>query len=86
MKKRLTTILAFTAAVVLVSSITYAATKKKEAKSLPHPSEISEEEALKAELLGTTEENEIKVPPIDDTKNTDAEEFIAQIIAPQPRN
>jgi len=86
MKRRLTPILAVTFAVVLVSSITYAATKKKEAKSVPRPSEISEEEALKAELLEATEENEIKVPTFDDTKKSDAEEFIAQIIAPQPKN
>jgi len=62
MKRRVTQILTFTIAIVLVGSIAYASKKKVKTKSVPQTPETSEEEALKAELLDATEDHENKLP------------------------
>ena len=60
-KSRVATIVTISVALVLISSVTYAAGKKKQAKlKVQAPDAISEEEALRAELLAATEEEPIK--------------------------
>jgi len=54
-------------ALVLISSLAYAVEKKKHAKSVNQaPETITEEEALKAELLDATEEHQNNKHGIDD--------------------
>jgi len=63
MKIRYTPIITFAFAVLLVSSIAYAADRRKQAKLAIHePEAATEEEALKAELLAATEERQEKAP------------------------
>lgn len=62
MNKRYVPIVTLSLAILLVGSIVYASDKKKKAKVLvPEPNEISEE-ALKAELLTTPEDQHKKQP------------------------
>jgi hypothetical protein len=62
MKKKYVPIITLSLAIVLVGSIVYASDKKKKSKLLDYePSEISEE-ALKAELLNTSEDQLNKQP------------------------
>jgi len=59
MKKKYVPIITISLAILLVGSIAYASDKKKKTKLIVHePSEMSEisEEALKAELLSTPED------------------------------
>ena len=54
MNKKYMPIIAFSLAVILVGSVAYAADRKKKTRAMPQePGELSEE-ALKAELLGTS--------------------------------
>ena len=68
MKRRFTPIITtLTIALVLISSLAYAVEKKKHAKSVNRiPETITEEEALKAELLDATEEHQNKKSGLDD--------------------
>lgn len=62
MNKRYVPIVTLSLAILLVGSIVYASDKKKKTKVLvPEPNEISEE-ALKAELLNTAEDQHKKQP------------------------
>lgn len=64
MKRKYLPIITLSLAIVLVGSIAYASDKKKKAKLLDYePSEMSEE-ALKAELLNTSEDQLKKQPDI----------------------
>ena len=85
MKRRLPKILAISIALILIGSLAYAQKKKEQAKSMPDSQEISEEEALKKELLGATEERQKKVPSIDETRKETAEEVKVEIIAKPPK-
>lgn len=68
MKRRITPILAVTLALVLFSGLAYAVEKKRQAKPVDRtPETMTEEEALKAELLDATEEHHDKRPGLDDT-------------------
>ncbi len=59
MKRRIVPLLTFTVALVLVSSIAYAAKKKAPAKPEERPQDPThEEEALRTELLAATEGRE----------------------------
>ena len=75
MNKRYVPIIAFTLAVLLVSSVAYATEKKKKARLTVHdPNEMSEE-ALKVELLAATEGQQEKSPVtkvVSSKKSTDA--------------
>ena len=75
MNKRYVPIIAFTLAVLLVSSVAYASEKKKKARLPVHdPNEMSEE-ALKVELLAATEGQQEKSPVtkvVSSKKRTDA--------------
>lgn len=66
MKRPVKTIITITVALILASSLAYAAEKKKQAKLTVNKSETTtpEEEALKAELLAGIEEQE-SFPVID---------------------
>ena len=69
MKRRLTPILAVTIGLVLLSGLAYAAEKKRQAKPVNRtPETMTEEEALKAELLDATEEHHDKRPGIEDAR------------------
>ena len=76
MNKRHVPIIAFTLAVLFVSSIAYASDKRKKARqSVQDPSELSEE-ALKVELLSVTEAQHDKLPvtvSVSSNKNADAD-------------
>ena len=82
MKRRVAPILTFTIALILVSSVAYAAKKKVNTRpSVRTPDPTHEEEALATELLEATEEHQKKLPSIGDI-NKNAEEAVkAQIIA-----
>ena len=74
MKRISTPILTITLALVLISSLAYAAKKKDQAKAVSRTADaISEEKALKAELLDATE-GQKKIPPVfgNTKKNVDA--------------
>ena len=61
MERRLTPILAVTIGLVLISGLAYAVEKKRHAKPVDRtPETMTEEEALRAELLDTTEEHHDK--------------------------
>ena len=65
MKRRLTPVLTITLALVLFSGLAYAVEKKRQAKPVDRtPDAMTEEEALKAELLDATEEHHDKRPGI----------------------
>jgi len=66
MKKRFSTIFTITVAVVLVSSIAYAAKKKLRTKSEPMAPDISEVD-LAADLLDVNGEHKHKSPKASDT-------------------
>jgi len=74
MKRRITPILTITVGLILFSSLAYAAKKKEQAKAVVRtPDEISEEIALKAELLDATEGQQKNLSIIDNMKkNVDA--------------
>ena len=68
MKKRLTSILTISFAMVLIGSIAYAAERKKPAKRIDQPVDrIHEEEALRAELLGDVQDRDKKSHDAGDT-------------------
>jgi len=74
MKRISTPILTITVGLILISSLAYAAKKKEQAKTIARPADaISEEKALKAELLDATE-GQKKIPPVfgNTKKNVDA--------------
>ena len=83
MKRRLTPVLTVTIGLILVSGLAYAAKKKGQANAAANTTEIAEEEALKAELLETTGEQQKKMPAIDDANKT--AEVKGGIIAKQPK-
>jgi hypothetical protein len=85
MKRRLTPVLTVTIGLILVSGLAYAAKKKGQAKEAVETSVISEEDALKAELLETTGEQQKKMPAIDDANKNASEEVKGRIIAKQPK-
>lgn len=62
MKRRLTPIVTISIALILVGSLAYAADRRKHAKPADKPADrISEEEALKAELLDSAEDQDKKL-------------------------
>lgn len=84
MKRRLAPIITMTAALILISSLTYAAVKKKEkAKSDVRAPEVTEEETLKAELLEGTGEQQKKLTGTDNSRKNPAEAVPSQKIARQ---
>jgi uncharacterized membrane protein len=59
-------IIPITVALLLISGLAYAVDKKKQTKLVDQLTDkIHEEEALQAELLAATEENQIKIPDKD---------------------
>jgi hypothetical protein len=90
-KSRIAPILTFTIALILVSSLAYAAKKKVAKPSDLTPDTLSEEEAFKTELLNATEDRENKLPGIGDTSSkksvpaTGYEKTNGKIIAKQPK-
>jgi len=88
MKRRVAPILTFTLALILISSIAYASKKKDPVKSSDLiPDKLSEEEALKAELLNATEDHENKSPGIgigSSKKIVPAKENFEDQVATQP--
>ena len=66
--KRRTSILAIAVGLILISSLAYAAKKKEQAKAVaPATDTTSEEEALKAELLNSSEDQRKALRNIDET-------------------
>lgn len=57
-KRKLVTIATISIALILVGGVSYAAERKKQAKQKVRPPQLSEEEALKKELLAATEEHQ----------------------------
>ena len=74
MKRKVAPFLTFTIALILISSLAYAAKKNEQAKAITRTADtISEETALKAELLDATEGKKNCLPSIDNKKkNVDA--------------
>jgi hypothetical protein len=74
MKRISTPILTVTLGLILISSLAYAAKKKEQSKSVVRtPDTISEEKALKAELLDATEGQQNNLAVIENSiKNVDA--------------
>ena len=63
MKKRLALNFTIGIVVILIGSLVYAADRRKQAKLLePATDTVSEEQALKAELLDALKDNEKKLP------------------------
>lgn len=85
MKRRLTPILTVTIGLILVSGLAYAAKKKGQANAAADTTEITEEEALKAELLETIGEQQEKKPAIDEANRNASEEVNGRIRAKQPK-
>jgi hypothetical protein len=69
MKRRLTPILAVALTLLLFSGLACAVEKERHVKPFDRaPESMTEEEALKAELLDATEEHQDKRPGLDDTR------------------
>jgi len=65
MKRRFIPIIPITVGLILISGLVYAMEKNKRAKPVGlTPETITEEEALKAELLEATEDHENKLPGV----------------------
>jgi hypothetical protein len=70
MKKRFLPIIPITVGLILISGLVYAMDKKKHAKPVGlMPETMTEEEALKTELLEATEDHENKLPAIGDARS-----------------
>lgn len=83
MKKRISTILTFTVAAVLVSSLAYAARKKLQTKSKSLAPDVSEVD-LAADLLDAHGDHKLKSPKTGDTNKHGDEELKELTMAMNP--
>lgn len=88
MKRRFLPIVPITVGLILISGLVYAMEKKKHSKPMGlTPETMTEEEALKAELLEATEDPKNKLPGINDASSKKVvPEKTGDKIAKQPKN
>jgi len=92
MKRRITSIFTIAIGLILIGSLAYAAKKKEQAKAVaPATDATSEEEALKTELLSSSDDQQKALPSIDKTDPkkiipiTEHMKLNDQVIARQPK-